>query len=376
MRRKRTPGKATERKHTDVSLRAERRKTDSELRRARGRIADDADTLVQRARRRADDLLESARVAEDEALDQRRAAPRERSRLAARRTAEDRQLSADRNAVDRKVAHDRGERQRAYAGLLAIEREQTDRRLAIERRRADEAVTARDDFFAMVAHDLGNLLSAVSFNAAALARLDRTADGTLAVRHAAGLEQGTRQMVQLVGDLLDVARIEAGRLIVLPEPHDGGKLVQEAVAAFAPLAAARKVTLTTRIDAKAAHAIVERNRVLQVLSNLISNALAVTPRGGRITVRMRQVNKMLCFAVEDTGPGIARDKLERIFERESATRGRRSRGKGLGIGLHIARGIVEAHGGRIWAVSTPGRGSTFRFTLPITTRREPPPSRR
>ena len=374
MRRKPTPGKASERKHTDVSLRAERRKTDSELRRARGRIAADADTLVQRARRRADDLLQSTRTAEDAALDQRGAASPERSRLATRRATEDRQLLADRSAADRQVARDRGERQRAYAGLLAIERAQTDRRLAIERRRADEAVNARDDFFAMVAHDLGNLLSAVSFNAAALARLDRTADGTLAVRHAAGLEQGTRQMVQLVGDLLDVARIEAGRLIVLPEPHDGGKLVQEAVAAFAPLAAARKVTLTTRIDAKAAHAVVDRNRVLQVLSNLISNALAVTPRGGRITVRMRQVNKMLCFAVEDTGPGIARDKLDRIFDR--AAKPGRSGGKGLGIGLHIARAIVEAHGGRIWAVSTPGSGSTFRFTVPITTRREPPPPSR
>jgi signal transduction histidine kinase len=110
----------------------------------------------------------------------------------------------------------------------------------------------------------------------------------------------------------------------------------------------------------------DRDRVAQVLANLLSNAVKVTPRGGRVWIRCRARRGSAMFTISDTGPGIPRAQQARIFE--AYVRGPAARYQGTGLGLSIARGIVEAHGGRLWVVSRPGQGSSFRFTLPLASR--------
>jgi signal transduction histidine kinase len=169
-------------------------------------------------------------------------------------------------------------------------------------------------------------------------------------------------MNRLIGDLLDQASIEAGMLAVTREDSDPSHLVTEAVDTFHPQAATSGVSLVAAIIPPLSLVAFDPARILQVLVNLLSNAIKFTPRGGAVSVRVECVGPELRFAVRDTGVGIPRDKLEAVFERfvQVAKNDRR----GVGLGLYISKCIVQGHGGRIWAESIPGAGSTFSFTLP------------
>jgi signal transduction histidine kinase len=164
-----------------------------------------------------------------------------------------------------------------------------------------------------------------------------------------------------VGGLLDLARLEAGRLSLDRQPADLGALVNEALGVVQPLAQARQLLVQADCETQGALAVCDRERVLQVLSNLVGNAIAFTPPGGRVTVRARASGPEIVVSVADTGPGIPEDHQRLIFDRFWKSR---SSGQGSGLGLSIAKGIVEAHGGRIWVESSPGEGATFLFTLP------------
>jgi signal transduction histidine kinase len=169
------------------------------------------------------------------------------------------------------------------------------------------------------------------------------------------------RMNRILEDLLDITSIEAGRLAVVRESGDANEPVREVVAAFAPLAAAKGITLDADVAAHALVAVFDHERIVQVLANLVSNALRFTPSSGTITVRVAAANEGIRFAVADSGVGVPADQLEGVFERfRQLSRDRR----GLGLGLYISKSIVEAHGGRIWAQSVPGAGSTFYFTIP------------
>jgi signal transduction histidine kinase len=169
-------------------------------------------------------------------------------------------------------------------------------------------------------------------------------------------------MNRLIGDLVDVASIVAGKLAVARETRDLAILIAEAVDTFRATASAKGVFLETRIDAAPLLATFDHQRILQVLANLISNSLKFTPRGGNITIGGEREAGSVRLSVRDTGCGIPDHALERIFERFSQV-GNSDR-RGLGLGLYISRCIVEAHGGRIWAESQPGAGSKIGFTLP------------
>jgi len=238
--------------------------------------------------------------------------------------------------------------------------------LAIENARlyraAQDAVRARDDVLGIVSHDLGNSLSAVAVASAVLLRtLPEDAPGDARAR-AASIRQLAEQMQRLRQDLLDVASVEAGRLAVEPEVHDARALLEESVHHFAPLAAERDIALDLAAADDVPPVDADRERFLQVMGNLLANALKFTLPGGRIRASVSEVEEGVCFQVTDTGAGIDPEHLPHIFDRYWRTQGGNRHGAGLG--LAISRGIVEAHGGRIWAESTPGEGSTFRFTLP------------
>jgi signal transduction histidine kinase len=169
-------------------------------------------------------------------------------------------------------------------------------------------------------------------------------------------------MDRLIGDLVDIASIDAGKLAVTPATQDLSILIAEAADTFRATASAKGVSLGTRIDAAPLLAAFDHHRILQVLANLISNSLKFTPQGGIITISGEREAGNVRVSVRDTGSGIPGEALGRIFDRFSQV-GKNDH-RGLGLGLYISRCIVEAHGGRIWAESQPGAGSILCFTLP------------
>jgi signal transduction histidine kinase len=234
-------------------------------------------------------------------------------------------------------------------------------------REALEAVKSRDDLLALVSHDLKNPLSVVLLNLR-LAR--RVALGEAREALPELLESSRRsaeRMLRLVQDLLDTASIEAGRLAIEPAPQAAEALVASALDLLRPIAARKSVLLRFRVPDKTPPVLVDRDRFLQVLGNLVGNAVRFTSSGGSVEVRAETRRGAVCFSVRDTGSGIAPKDLPHVFDRFWQAR-RTARG-GTGLGLSIAKGIVEAHGGRIWAESVLGEGSTFSFTLPTSRRR-------
>jgi signal transduction histidine kinase len=171
-------------------------------------------------------------------------------------------------------------------------------------------------------------------------------------------------MNRLIGDLVDVASIDAGKLAMQTVKGDVASLVFEAVEAFQITASAKGVSLAVRDVKETFLADFDHDRMLQVLANLIANSIKFTPKGGSIHVHCERVGELLEFCVDDTGEGIPSAMLEAVFERFWQV-GKNDR-RGLGLGLYISRCIVEAHGGNIRAERNPGQGTRMHFTLPVS----------
>jgi signal transduction histidine kinase len=177
------------------------------------------------------------------------------------------------------------------------------------------------------------------------------------------IEVSAKRMSRLIADLLDVTRLEGGkRLPVEPESVKPTELLREAQELFRAQATVAGVTMEYDADEQLPPVRADRHRVMQVLSNLIGNSLKFTPHGGRITVSAKPHDGYVLFSIADTGPGIPSEHLSEIFSRY--WQAKRTERMGAGLGLPIAKGIVEAHGGRIWVESEQGRGTQFYFTLP------------
>jgi PAS domain S-box-containing protein len=228
-------------------------------------------------------------------------------------------------------------------------------------RQATEAVRARDEMLAVVSHDLRNPLNAIQMCATLL----RDEDHGRAAGRRRFLDLIIRtagQMGRLIDDLLDVARMQGTRFAVIPSPTRVETLLRDAADLLGPLAAEKGVRLETRVEPAGCTARLDPRQVLRALSNLVGNAIKYTPEGGRVEVHARTDGPEMRISVSDTGPGIAPEHLPHVFTRYWQAKPGEYRGAGLG--LAICRGIVEAHGGRIWAESRPGEGATFSFTLP------------
>jgi signal transduction histidine kinase len=264
--------------------------------------------------------------------------------------------------------HSPSERRLRRESLLE-ERQRTDESLRLERSKfgertfADTVTAAHQGFLADVSHDLRSLLGGLAVSAALLiSDAPRGKDGDRIRNHAGASQRAVARMTRLIGDLLDTASIEAGRLAITPEPVNVGKLVSDTVEAFTSIATAKSIALDARLPALPLIAILDDLRILQVLANLVGNAIKFTPAGGQVSIRIRTAAHRLQFVVSDTGIGIPENKLTAVFDRfEQVGNDRR----GLGLGLHISKWIVEAHGGTIWAESGV-IGSTFFVELPVT----------
>jgi signal transduction histidine kinase len=240
--------------------------------------------------------------------------------------------------------------------------------LAIDNARVYQAAQAaselRRDLLAVVAHDLKNPLNAISMGAALLAR-GAAPDNDRQRRQANIVGRAAERMNRLIHDLLDVNAIDAGRMELQPSPVAAGALLDDALEAMAPLAQDKAVVLERDIAADDEQLLVraDRERLLQVFSNLIGNAVRHVAEGGHIRLRARRLGDQLQLAVSDDGPGIEPEHLPHIFDRY--WRVRKSTRDGTGLGLSIVKGIVEAHGGSVSVDTAPGRGATFAFTLPL-----------
>lgn len=228
---------------------------------------------------------------------------------------------------------------------------------------ANRAIRARDEVLGLVSHELRNPIQAILLTTERLL-------GALPPEPASGsdrrsldsVRQCARQMVRLADDLLDITRIEAGHLAVRPVRHGAEQLVAEALQALAPGLESTRVELRTALVEPLPAVRADRQRILQVLMNLVGNAIRFVPEGGTITVGAAPAEQQVRFWVSDTGPGIREEDLPHVFDRY--WQGRECEHGGAGLGLAISRGIVEAHGGRIWVTSEPGEGATFHFTIP------------
>ncbi|HEX8821617.1 MAG TPA: PAS domain S-box protein [Archangium sp.] len=230
-------------------------------------------------------------------------------------------------------------------------------------KQSQQATRARDEVLAVVSHDLRNPLNVISLGSTYLLKhLPQGDEATSWRKQGELIRRSADRAVHLIQDLLDVAKVESGRLSLEREAETVGGLLDEAIELHRPLAEAHGLRLEREEAPGLPAVLVDRARVLQVFSNLIGNALRFTSEGGRITVRARREGALVRFAVIDTGKGIAAEHLPHLFDRYWQVKSTR---EGAGLGLPIAKGLVEAHGGRIQVESEPGRGSTFSFTLPV-----------
>lgn len=225
---------------------------------------------------------------------------------------------------------------------------------------ANQAARARDDILAVVSHDLRGPLHAISLACEAL-REEISSD---AARYLGAIERASGRAERLIADLLEASAIENGALTLSRGSIDAAAIVKQAAADHELLAKESGGKITAQIPNETTIVSADRDRVLQVLGNLIGNALKHA-RGAPIEISIARLDRDAVIAVRDKGPGIADNELPHVFDRY--WHGRTKKG-GAGLGLAIAKGIVEAHGGHVAVSSKQGEGSEFSFTLPLATR--------
>ena len=227
---------------------------------------------------------------------------------------------------------------------------------------AQRAVKTREDVLAIVSHDLKNPLATIELAVNLLRDFERI-DANQVKEFVNKVQRSADQMEILIADLLDFARIQSGTFSVLISADRLSQAVMPVIDRMRALAEAKRQTLEVDIPSSLPSVAIDAHRIGQVVSNLVSNAIKFTPEEGTIRVSARQRDHNIVVCVADTGPGIPQEHLSKIFERFWRTPGTKQ--KGSGLGLSIAKGIVEAHGGTIWAESQLGEGSSFFFTLPL-----------
>jgi signal transduction histidine kinase len=358
--------------NTDQSLEEERDKTDEYLDQSIAKVEKKTSEKVRSIRLATDKAVESHREKVDFNKEhQREVTGIPPSQLAEKLLVQERELldksqALEREAEDRARTEERTQKQVIAEALLERERKKTDSNLFEERLHVDLELITRDQFLAIVSHDLKNSIVAIAIGARLLRRglsKDAVEEGTV-LENLTLIEQAAAGMDRMISDLLDVEQLAHDKLKLKPEQVDVRALLQECVGLFAPLVSSKSFSMTIHTVPESIVADLDHDRILQVLSNLIGNSLKFTPNGGTIELSARKQETQVEISVTDNGPGIPEDAKEQIFERFSQLK--RNDRRGLGLGLFISKWIVEAHGGHIWVTSEVGKGSTFSFTLPLT----------
>jgi signal transduction histidine kinase len=245
--------------------------------------------------------------------------------------------------------------------LLAIYVSWVGAQLRKAKAQAEQASRAREDLLAIVAHDMRNPLNTIQLST-------RLIEKDSADRRPPGYEKGVEtikrsahRLNRLIQDILDYEKVRAGTIEIQPKPEPVRQLLDDVSETMRPLAESKSQQIA--VDFQAGGSVLcDRDRILQVFSNLIGNSIKFMNAGGRIVIGCGSTATEFTFSVKDQGPGIPDQQLSNVFDRY--WQARQTARQGTGLGLSIAKGIVEAHHGRIWAESKSGEGSTFYFTLP------------
>jgi signal transduction histidine kinase len=224
----------------------------------------------------------------------------------------------------------------------------------------------KSDFYSSMSHELRTPLTSIKEG---INLLREGVGGTIPEKQKrllAILSAESKRLIDLVNSLLDLSKMEAGMMTYTFEPGAVAPLIERATTEMVPLIESKKITLKTKVDEKLPVIKIDREKILQVLRNLIGNAVKFTPEGGQVRVVVRLVNRRVEVSVSDTGPGIKKENLTAIFEKfHQAAFKQSNQIKGTGLGLAIVKHVINAHGGRVWAESEPGQGSSFIFVLPV-----------
>jgi signal transduction histidine kinase len=223
---------------------------------------------------------------------------------------------------------------------------------------ARHASAARAEILSVVSHDLSSPLSAILMITGVM-----KAEGDAGRRQLDSIRSAAERMKRLIQDVLTAESLDGRALVKATARHRVDDLFEETLKVFEPAANRKRIRLQVEA-ADDAHIDADGERILQVLANIVGNALKFTPAGGEVRLAAHVQERLARFVVTDTGPGIPASDLPHLFERRWQARPNVARAEGYGLGLHIAKQIVELHGGRIWAESTPGKGATFAFTIP------------
>lgn len=236
------------------------------------------------------------------------------------------------------------------------------------RQMAEEAILAREQMLAIVSHDIKNPLSSIQLNAQLLARVADDPHRTDIRREVRVQTQrilkGAERLKSMISDLLDQSTIEAGAFVLEKTSQDAGEILSEVLDIYQTLAAQKSILLIADASTRLPQVQMDRGRIFQVLSNLVANAIKFTPHRGTIQLGVEAKSDALLFSVKDNGPGLPLEYISHVFERywKLSVRGAE---RGTGLGLYIAKKIVEAHGGTIGVDSKPNEGAKFWFTLPF-----------
>lgn len=384
----------SERKTTDDSLVVKRGQTDGSLSDARDKAERRTDKIVLKERNDADQASSSSRKVADLNRDNERktSAPDttgEQKRSDDRQTEErlhvDKAVELERSRVDAAMVHERESRTALMTHILEQEREQTDQNRFSERTRTDSAtnrasqilsdeiaehsitrgsLTTRDEFLAIVSHDLRNPMGAVSSCAAMLLDTPGFQGITAEIRiYLQLMKRNADTSLRLISDLLDMERVAEGKFELQLKLWSIDEIIADCLENFIHQAAAKSLTLTADVAPGMDKILCDRDRVTQIITNILGNAVKFTHVGGSVTIKARMVAEGLEVSVVDKGPGIPEEKQAQIFQRFAQLKSKDR--TGLGLGLYISKMLVEAHKGKLWVESKVNEGSTFRFTVPF-----------
>ncbi len=381
-----------ERKNTDRSLVEERERASRSVISEKGQAEAKTDRDVLDDRTRTDQEKLRARTKRDSKQSNGRTPDHNREedhresdhRTEIERKSVDLAMQQERSRVDTAIVEERAVKSAIEVKTMRAERELTDKNLAHERTTADTAcistsselrrevaehsktkvsLTSRDEFLAVVSHDLRNPIGAISSCMELL--LEESADRNFDTETRGWLEFAKRNAdssLRLISDILDMERIAEGKLELFVKSNDVSRMICESLESFVHIAKAKNIGLVASPIVGSPQIFCDRDRILQVFSNLIGNALKFTPKDGKIIVSVSFEESAMKVSIRDTGPGIPEEKKLKIFERFAQLKSKDR--SGLGLGLHISRMLVEAHGGKLWVESDQGKGSSFFFTLP------------
>ena len=375
---------------TDQSLYDERTKTDGHLERRHKEVEQRTTDAIEDDRQIADARRALDRAARDRPVTggQGQAPTGDESLVRVERESSDHAIAQARELEDSNLRRERRDKQLLVEALLFTERQRTDDNLSDEREGVDLAsqqgllhfeaekthhARTRDQLsnlelaMGTICHDLKNQSVVISIGVQVLLkRLSRDAwDRAEITKQLSAIEDNTAFMRRMIDSMLDIERFERGKVTLNLKPTDLGVLLQDAAKLFSPAAINKSCSLLTDLGPEPLWVSGDHDRLLQVVANLVGNAIKFTPSGGTISLAAQQDQTRVTVSVTDTGMGIAEQDRPKLFRKFSQLDHAEA---GLGLGLYIAKSIVEAHGGTIWVDSTVGQGSSFRFTLTLAPR--------